>query len=223
MVMSPPESACGGRARPKNPHPPLGGFEPDVAGLDVAVNQPDGVRRRQPFGDLETDPHDGRQRRARDSGERLGKRLAVENRHRDVRDAAVLADAVDGDDVFVVDLGLGLGLADEPAFALLVGGRSDQDFEGDAAGQFGVVGLVHGGHAAAPEFAQDAVRADHLAGLRFGRGVAAARRGARPGGGVAGVGPGGRIGAAGRVHGGRLRWRTSVVPHTPRAIKQTSE
>src|SRR2546422_7650303 len=84
-------------------HPVL--IEHDVVGLDVAVHDPALVRVREGPGDLDEDLADfGRGERAA-GGEHARERLAAQELHDEVDDAAALADAIDRDDAG----GLGLG------------------------------------------------------------------------------------------------------------------
>ena len=73
----------------------------DVLGLQIPVHDPGGVRLRQAFGDLRSDPQkltnrQGSTRQLRPQG------LALHELHCDVGDAAVGTDLVDRDDVGMV-------------------------------------------------------------------------------------------------------------------------
>ena len=91
-------------------------FEQDVAGLDVAVDEPAGVGRGQPGGGLHPEPRDLHRRELADPLQPLFERLAVDELHDEVRQPGrlVLVDLVDGDEVVVRDGGGGAGLAAEP-------------------------------------------------------------------------------------------------------------
>ena len=152
-----------GQAEIEDFHPAAGGgVQPDVGRLDVAVDQPVLVRRRQPPGDFPAQFQDlvHRQR----SGfallllEVILQRHALEQLHGQERHAAVLADLVDGDDVVVLDLGGGAGLAQE-AFAgdLALGHLRQHGLEGDGALQLRVLGQEDHPHAALAQQLQDAV------------------------------------------------------------------
>ena len=89
--------------------------------------------------------------------EQLAERLAADELHREVVDAALLADGEDGHDVRMVDLGRGLGFVLEAGDVLFVdGGGSGQDLEGDAAAEGDLLRLVDDAHAAAADFADEA-------------------------------------------------------------------
>ena len=98
-------------------------FEPDVAGLDVAVDEAGGVGGGQALGHLGGDAQGLGQGQLAFAFQAGVERFALEQRHGQVGDAVVLADLVDGDDVVVLDAGGGAGFAQE-AFAVLgVGGE----------------------------------------------------------------------------------------------------
>ena len=88
-------------------------LQQDVGRLDVAVDQPLPVRRRQPLGGLQADAQDLLQRQRPGAVELLLQREAVDELHDQVGDRAGVLDGVDGDDVVVGDGGGGPGLADE--------------------------------------------------------------------------------------------------------------
>src|SRR2546425_7863188 len=98
-------------------------IEHDVVGLDVAVHDPALVRVREGPGDLDEDLADfGRGERAA-RGEHARERLAAQELHDEVDDAAALADAVDRDDAGVLELGRGAGLALEALDEIFVEGE----------------------------------------------------------------------------------------------------
>ena len=138
----------------------MGGIEPDVAGLDVAVDQAAFVGGGQPLGDLPADPQHLGDARLAALLQPLVQRHALEELHRQEGDAVVLIDLEDGDDVVVVDGGHGLGLAQEALAGAGVGGQAGQHrLEGDEAFQLEVFGLVDDAHAAAAQFLEDAIAA----------------------------------------------------------------
>ena len=77
------------------------------------MNQAGLVGRRQPLGRFAADAQDFRQRQPAFAPEPVVERFALEELHRQERDAAVLADLVDGDDVIVLDRRGRLRLAQE--------------------------------------------------------------------------------------------------------------
>ena len=111
-------SGAGGRDIPRQPevedlHPAVGGEE-DVVGLEVAVDDPRPVRRRQAVGDGCADlrrlaPAE------RTTLEPLAQGLALEQLGDRVGDAILGAEIVDGEDVRMVEPGDRLGLALEAA------------------------------------------------------------------------------------------------------------
>ena len=90
---------------------------------------------------------------------------ALEQLHREVRDAVVLAEVVGGDDVRMVELARGLGLEQEALLVLrapvgvLV---QDDGLQRDHAVEVRILGLVDDAHRAAAELAEDLVAADLL-------------------------------------------------------------
>src|SRR5262249_43508020 len=101
--------------------------------------------------------------------------LALDELHGVVDGVAVLTDLENGDNVGVVQAGRRAGLAAEPFDLRAVLERAPrEDFEGDAATERDLLGLVHDAHATPTDLADDAVIADLS--RRCG-----ARRGRRPG------------------------------------------
>ncbi len=150
-------------------------FQPDVGGLDVAVDQAAGVGRGQAEGDLPADTADFIDRQNPFAPEPVLQRLAGQQRHGEVGDAAVLADFVDGNDVVVQEGGRRPALAQEAAASGVAGGQAGpHGLEGDRPAEGGVLGVVHDAHAARSEDFEDAIRsqAAQLAGrLRGGQEV----------------------------------------------------
>src|SRR2546422_662520 len=72
-------------------HAPLGRFEPDVAGLDVAVDQPQPVRRGEAQRGFAADSQHLRQRQLALLLQELVERRAEQVLHRDERPAALFA------------------------------------------------------------------------------------------------------------------------------------
>ena len=123
----------------------------DVVGLDVAVHDPAAVRGRQRARDFARDPPglgDGERALAI---EPLAQALALDQRHHDPRDARGLADAVDGDDVRVAQLGGRLRLAPEPGDQRGRGDVGPQHLDGDGALEPDILRLVDVGKAAPAE------------------------------------------------------------------------
>jgi hypothetical protein len=162
-------------------HPPALPLQPDVGRLDVAVDQPLLVGRRQPLGDFAADAEGVGQRQRPLALQPVLQRLAFEQHHGQEEDTAVLADLVDGDDVVVLDGGGHLRLALEAAARVLVGGqRGPHGLEGDRPPQLQILRQKDNAHAAGAELAQDAVRpepADLVGGLRRGQEVVRLGRG----------------------------------------------
>src|SRR5439155_724211 len=96
--------------------------EHDVLGLEVPVDDPLGVRRRQPFGDL---PGDRRRvaKRKGSVGNDLPQRSPLDPLHGDPRDSPALSHVVDGDDGGMIQDGSRPGLELE---ATAKGGIPDQ-------------------------------------------------------------------------------------------------
>ena len=92
----------------------LGTLEHHVFGLDVAMDQAGFVGDRQRGRDFLDHPADFRNRQPAIAVEPLLERLALDERHHDVRDAARLADVIDGDDASMPERRDRLGLAAEP-------------------------------------------------------------------------------------------------------------
>ena len=84
--------------------------------------------------------------------QQLPQRLAAHELHRDERDVAVLANAVNGDDIGVREAGRGAGLffeASQPRG--IETSRALQHLQGDVAAEPEVSGAVHGAHASRAE------------------------------------------------------------------------
>jgi hypothetical protein len=151
----PAEGGPAGR-RPRLAGPLL---QPDVARLDVAVDQAALVRRRQPLGDLPADAqHLVQRQRPPGPDQALLQRLAAEQRHRQERHPPVLIDLVHRDDVVVLDGRDRLGLAHEAPAGVLVRGQLRPDhLERDVPLEAQVLGQEDDAHAAGPQPLQDAV------------------------------------------------------------------
>src|SRR3989442_296520 len=80
-------------------------LEPDVAGLDVAVDQALIVSGGQPVSDLAADAQDLARRQDRLASQPVAQRLALQKLHGEKEDAALLTDLVDAHDVVVGKLG----------------------------------------------------------------------------------------------------------------------
>ncbi len=137
------------------------GLQPDVGRLDVAVDQPALVGRRQPLRHLPADAQHLGHRQLALPLEPFVERLAFEELHRQEGDAAILADLVDGDDVVVLraprppapragNAGVPLSLAARAGSIAL---RATRRCE------LGILGPEDDAHAAGAQHLQDAVGA----------------------------------------------------------------
>ena len=151
----------GERAEPEVEHldEPVPGHH-HVLRLEIAVDDPGFVRLGDRAGDLRRDLHDARKRQPA-GGDQLVQRLAVDQLHRDVGDAFRTSDAVDRDDVRVIE-----GRSDA-RFALEARkrcrtwrGRFFQDLDGDKAGEVGIARAVDLSHAAAAKQRHEFIRAE---------------------------------------------------------------
>src|SRR6266851_4940705 len=97
-------------------------LQENVGRLDVAVDQPPGVRRRQPGGDLHADAHDLAQLQRALVFDFVVQRLAVDELHDEVGDGRGVLDGVNADDVLVRHGGGGLRLANEALTGRAAGG-----------------------------------------------------------------------------------------------------
>ncbi len=119
----------------------------DVVRLDVAVDEPLLVRRREAAAGL--DPRDERGLpRAGLLAAQVAERPAVDELHRHEHAPLVLADLVDGDDVRVREPGHHLRLAHEAGPILGIEPPRRDELEGDAAVELRVVGRIDDAHPA---------------------------------------------------------------------------
>jgi len=125
-------------------------FQPDVGGLDVAVDQILFMGGRQSLCDLTADPRHFGNRQFALALQAIVERFAFEKLDGQKRDAAVLADLEDVDDVFVLELGGGAGLAHEAVLGRGVASDLRQHrLEGDLALESRVLRQKDDAHAAA--------------------------------------------------------------------------
>ena len=120
----------------------------DVRWLDVAMQNPGGVRRRQRICNLHRVLQAVRNRQSV-AGKQLGQRRARDVLHRDEVDTLVLPDVVDRDDVRMIERGGGSGLVDE-ALSALFADRSvvPEQLDGDGPSEAHVDRTVDDAHAA---------------------------------------------------------------------------
>ena len=98
--------------------PALGRFQPDVRGLDVAMNQAGGVGRTQSLRDFATDANDLADRKLAFPLQIAIETIPLEQLHRDEGNAVFLAHLIDRDDIVMLDFGGRLGLAQETLMRL---------------------------------------------------------------------------------------------------------
>ena len=141
-------------------------------------------------------------RRQRAEVRPLVQALAVDEGHREVVLAVVLADLVDRHDVGMVEVGRRLGFAVEPLHVLVRGELPGEDhLQGDRPVQLDLPGLVDHAHAAAGDLALDFVVAELEQRRGAGRRLVPRRRTGRLGRGGLAIGLGNRAnrrGAGGR-------------------------
>ena len=153
----------GGPGEPEVDHAGVAaGVDDDVLGLEVAVDEIDRVRGRQPAPGLDQAGED--RRGAPRLAQPLAQVLALDVLHRHEHVVVEDADLVDGDDVRVLEPGQGPALAQDLLAAALA--AVTQDLEGDLAVEVGVVGDEDDAHAAAAERLEhgEASEAERLAG-----------------------------------------------------------
>ena len=132
-----------------------------VAGLEVAVHHALRVREGQPVEDLLHHRELVLERAQLPLREQLAQVLALEQLHGHVGHAALLAEVVDRDDVGVVELGRGAGLALEAlAGALVLAQLAEHDLDRHVAPEHGVVGAEDLAHGARADLPDDGVLAD---------------------------------------------------------------
>jgi hypothetical protein len=148
-----------GRAEVEELDAPGRRFEPDVRGLDVAVDQAGGVGHGQPFGDLAGDAQrlgHGERALALQAGLQG---IALEELHRQERPAALLADLVDGRDMVVRQRRGQAGFLQEALAEGVLRPRQARHLDRQPPVQHGVLGLEDDTHAALAQDAQHAVAA----------------------------------------------------------------
>jgi hypothetical protein len=147
-------------------------FQPQVARLDVAMNQPAFVSGRQSLGNLAANPHNLGDREVGLSPQKILQRLALEQRHGQEGNAVVLADLVDGHDVIVLQVGRRPRLAQKALTGTGITGIAGQhDFEGHRTLQQRVLGLVNSSHAALAQDLQYSIRTQSAQLVRLLRGT----------------------------------------------------
>ncbi len=147
-------------------------LQKDIGWLDVAVDQPLPVRRRQPLRDLHTDAQDLLQRQLPGAVELLLQRGAVDELHDQVGHRAGILDSVDVDDVVLGDGGGGPRLARE-ALPRHAARRQlgSQRLDGNDPVQLGVERPEHHPHGASSDDFQGLVTGQAAEGARLlGRG-----------------------------------------------------
>ncbi len=132
--------------------------EHDVVRLDVAVDDAAAVGVGECTADVDENLANLRRGECPAPGEHAGERLAAQELHDEVDHPPALADAVDGDDAGVLELGGGAGFALEALDELLVERqREGKDFDGDVALELALARLEDDRHAPAPELVEDFV------------------------------------------------------------------
>src|SRR5207302_10482866 len=129
----------------------------NVRGLDVAMDNPRGMRGIQSIGDFNAERQEYFDFEGA-AGDALLQGSALQALHDDERSAVLLPDIVDGADIGVVEAGGAAGLALETGKRI---GIADQvvreEFEGDEAVETRILGLVDHAHSAYAQFFCDAV------------------------------------------------------------------
>ena len=150
-----------GQAKVEELDAAVGRFQPDVRGLDVAVNQPLLVRRRQPPRGLVADPQHLERGQASRLLEAGIQRFAAKELQRQKRHATILADLINRDDVIVLDLRRGAGLAEEPLRRVWIRGQfGPHHLDRDLTLQVRVFGAEHQAHPALAQNFEDSVAAE---------------------------------------------------------------
>jgi hypothetical protein len=145
--------------REPGPAGPL--FQENVRGLDVAMNQALGVRRRQPLRHLGADADDVRERQSPVPVQPVRQRFAGDVLHDQERYPVRLIDRMNGHDAVVLEGGGGPCLAKEPATGLVAGeGQGREHLDRHRPPQRGVETLENQAHAAAADLAPDFVGAE---------------------------------------------------------------
>ena len=153
----------GARAREAEVHDlhAPGGQDVDVRRLQVAVDDALGVGEGEAVRDLLHDVELVPQVVQAPGADDLLEVHALEELHRHVEAALLLAEVEDGDDVQVVQAGGGLGLAAEPLHEVVVGGEhAGHRLDGDEPVEDGVPGLVDLAHGPLADAGDDLVLAD---------------------------------------------------------------
>ncbi len=133
----------------------------DIRGLDVAMDHVVRVRELEPLADLDRQIELVCQAQPIVAGHPALEILAVEILHREVGEALVLTEIVNGDDVAVGKLPGGARLAEEPLAEIRVlVDRSRDELDRDDALQQGVVGAVDHAHAPLAKLVTQFVAAD---------------------------------------------------------------
>ena len=137
----------------------------DVSGLDVTVHETVRVGGVEGVRDLGDDPHRRSHREAAAPVDQLLQGGAVDEAHRDVEAPVLLAAAVDGEDVGVLQRRGASRLGPEAlAEALVLRDRRGDHLERDEPAQLDVDRAVHDSHATGARAPLDPVAGDHAAG-----------------------------------------------------------
>ena len=132
-----------------------------VGGLDVAVDDAEGVGVGQPVAELFEEPELAGDRGRLPPPDPRRQRLAVDVLHGDEGLALLLADVEDADDVLVLEDAGGIGFLHEAPPDLFVVEPFLEELDGDrAAADLGVAGAQERAHAARPDRAHNLVAAD---------------------------------------------------------------
>ena len=159
-------------------------LQQQIRRLDVAVDQPLGMRRRQPRGCLMADADNLRHLQRAGAVEALLHRLPGDVLHDEVRKSIELVDAVNGDDVVVADGGGRLSLAGEaPPGSGAAGHRGGQHLDRHQPVQRRLEGFQHHSHAALPDHVLHLVRAQRAEKARARRRLEEVQVGRLQGGG----------------------------------------
>ena len=145
----------------------------EVLGLQIAMNDPPGMRRGEARCDLRR-VLDGLARRHRPAVQPRAERLPFEELHHDIHDGrnrrgrgSVRADVVDGDDAGRVEGGCGSRLPLQPRHALRITcEQRGQHLDRDVAVQPRIARFVDFAHPAGSEVPEDFVRTETGAGLK---------------------------------------------------------